>query len=94
MFFATSSRFPGGPGAEQAATAGVPVPEGITVARGTDGKSGSGVYSINIDAESAPPKVEALLAKLRKDGVRQELWSHIEGEFKRITGATSASGLS
>ncbi|RYP73027.1 hypothetical protein DL771_003895 [Monosporascus sp. 5C6A] len=72
VFFATSARFPErGESGAAGATAGVPLPRGIAVARGTDGKSGSGVYSISNDAESAPPKVEQVLSNLRKDGIAQ-----------------------
>lgn len=92
VFFATSARFPERGETESdaaGATAGVPLPTGIAVARGTDGKSGSGVYSISNDAESAPPEVEQLLGNLRKDGITQKVWSHVEEEFARITGAAS-----
>ncbi|RYP09750.1 hypothetical protein DL764_001085 [Monosporascus ibericus] len=90
VFFATSARFPEkGESGAVGASAGVPLPKGMAVARGTDGKSGSGVYSISNDAESAPPKVEQLLGNLRKDGIAQKVWSHVEEEFVRITGAAS-----
>lgn len=89
LFFATSARFPErGPGSSGAAAC-VPLPKGVAIARGTDGKSGSGVYSIANDAETAPPKVQQLLANLRKDGLVQKVWSHVEEEFVRITGAAS-----
>lgn len=89
VFFSTSARFPAGTSAEAAATSGVPLSQGVTVARGIDGKAGSGVYSTNIDGESAPLKVEELLAKMRRDGMVQKLWSHTEGEFMRITKAAA-----
>ena len=84
VFFATSARFP-----DRGESGGVPLPGGVAVTRGTDGKSGSGVYSISNDGESAPPKVEQLLSHLRKDGIVQQVWSHVEEEFVRITGAAS-----
>lgn len=86
VFFATSARFPGEIG--NGAT-GIPLPEGVAVARGTDGRAGSTVYSISNDAESAPPKVEQLLDKMRKDGTAQKVWSQVEEEFVRITGVAS-----
>ena len=86
LFFATSARFPAG---GETDAAGVPAPKGVAVARGTNGKSGSGVYSISNDGETALPKVEQLLGKLRKDGTAQKVWSQVEEEFVRITGATS-----
>ncbi|KND87342.1 Retinol dehydrogenase 14 [Tolypocladium ophioglossoides CBS 100239] len=86
LFFATSARFPEG---GESAAAGVPGPKGVTVARGTNGKSGSGVYSITNDGETAPHKVEQLLGKLRKGGTAQKVWLQVEEEFVRITGAAS-----
>jgi hypothetical protein len=86
VFFSTSARFAA---RDERGATDVPLPKGVTVARGTDGKSGSGVYSINNDAESAPPKVEQLLGKLREDGTAKNVWWDVEREFVRITGAPS-----
>ena len=88
LFLATSARYPAGMSGD--ATSGVPLVDGLAVARGTSGKSGSGVYSIGSDGESSGPKVEALLAKLRNEGTVEKLWEHTEGEFKRITGLEAA----
>lgn len=86
LFFATSARFPaGGEGADT----GVPRSGAVAVARGTNGQSGSGVYSISNDGESASPKVEQLLDRMRKDGTAQNAWSQVEEDFVRITGAIS-----
>lgn len=82
-FFATSARYP--PGSNGDANSGVPLEGDITVSRGTDGKVGSGVYSINADGECADEKKEAILAKLRKDGVQDAVWKHVQDEFSRIT---------
>ncbi|KAK3356753.1 hypothetical protein B0T25DRAFT_497447 [Lasiosphaeria hispida] len=84
LFLATSARFPG-----TGTVAGVPLPQGVTVARGADGKSGSGVYSVSNDAEGASSKVEKLLGSLREEGMVRHVWSHVEEEFVRVTGATS-----
>jgi hypothetical protein len=84
LFLATSARYPAGAGGE--ITAGVPLAGGVVLARGTSGESGSGVYSIDSDGESAGPRVEELLAKFRKEGMAEKVWEHTEGEFKRITG--------
>ena len=92
LFLSTSAKYPPGStseGAEEAAS-GVPLADQIEVARGTDGKVGSGVYSIGSDVESVGPDVEALLAKLRNEGIADKIWEHTEGEFKRITGAVAA----
>ena len=62
---------------------------GGKAAMGVDGKSGSGVYSINCDGESAPEKVVELLKKYRAEGAIEKVWGNIEGEFKRITGTAS-----
>ncbi|KGO41079.1 Short-chain dehydrogenase/reductase SDR [Penicillium expansum] len=88
LFFATSAKYP--PRALLNATAeassGVPLSEGVEVASGTDGKVGSGVYSIHWSGEHAGPKVVKLLAGLREQGMAQKVWQHTVGEFDRITG--------
>lgn len=58
----------------------------VTTARGTDGKPGSGVYSISNKCEVASPKVEELLATFRKDGTAEKVWDYFAADFKRITG--------
>ena len=88
LFLATSARYPPSTGVE--ANAGVAVEKGLTVARGTKGESGSGVYSVNAKGESAGPKVEQLLARFRKDGVVEKVWDSTVGEFNRITGTEAA----
>ena len=83
LFFATSARYPASTIGDVAS--GVPTTGGVTVARGIDGKSGSGVYSIDQNGESSGPKVEELLAKFKTEGVIEKVWKDIEEEFKRIT---------
>lgn len=84
VFLATSAKYPAG--TNGAATSGVPLPAGVSVANGTTGKTGSGVYSIDWDGESTGPKVEELLVKLRAEGVGEKVWQHTQEEFNRITG--------
>ena len=70
-------------------TAGVPLDsssEVTTVAKGTDGEPGSGVYSVDLQGESSGPKVQELLAGFRREGVVETFWKHTEEEFRRITG--------
>jgi hypothetical protein len=57
----------------------------VDVARGTDGKLGSGTYSVLSDGESAPKSIEVVLAKHRKNGgTANAVWAHVQGEFARI----------
>ena len=84
LFLATSAKYPAAKSED--AALGVPLADGIAVARGTSGESGSGVYSVDEFGESSGPKVEELLAKFRKQGLVEELWDYTESEFKRITG--------
>ena len=86
LFLATSAKYPPASAGETAAASMVPLGDGISVARGTDGKVGSGVYSIEQNLESAGPKVEALLAEFRKEGLVEEVWKRTTEEFRRITG--------
>jgi hypothetical protein len=43
----------------------------VTIARGTDGKPGSGSYTINFDAEKVSLDVDKLLAQARADGMEE-----------------------
>ncbi|KAI0201234.1 putative short-chain dehydrogenases/reductase [Astrocystis sublimbata] len=70
-------------------------PEGVSLygemARGTDGKRGSGVYSLSDKSEPASLKVEDLLRRFREDGTAQKVWEFITADFKRITGSETAT---
>ncbi|KAG2025180.1 hypothetical protein GB937_002941 [Aspergillus fischeri] len=79
-FFATSIRFPPASGDAK----GVPS-EGVGIAMGTDGRKGSGVYSVHLDGET---KVQEVLSKLRESGLKDKMWKHVE-EFIRVTGSVS-----
>jgi hypothetical protein len=58
--------------------------EGDTL-RGSDGKLGSGAYSIGWDGESSPKKVERLLEKYRDDGTGEAVWRHTLDVFAKAT---------
>jgi hypothetical protein len=88
LFLATSSRYASDQGGS--AIAGVPLAENLAAARGIDGNAGSGLYSVDHKDESSPPKVEALLAELKKDGTVEKVWNYIAADFKRITGTEVA----
>jgi len=88
LFLATSARYPASPARDTAS--GVPLADGVLIAKGTDGEIGSGVYSVDWKGESAGPKVEELLAKMRKEGVVEQVWKHTEEEYNRITETEAA----
>ena len=81
LFLCTSARFSAGP---EDTTAGVPLVDGLDFAKGTDGQKGSGVYSIDAYGESAKPKVEALLARLRSDGMVKQIGERIESDINGV----------
>ncbi len=81
MFLATSARYK--PANNE--TSGIPLGGEISEARGSYGKVGGGVYTVDEDLESAGPEVEKLLSKMRQDGMAEKVWQHTEDEFKRIT---------
>ncbi|CAG7938658.1 unnamed protein product [Penicillium olsonii] len=78
LFFATSAKYP-----PKVGDAGVSLIGDRKVAAGTDGKVGSGVYSVHWDGEHAAG-VE-LLAGFRAH-MAPRVWEHTIAEFKRITG--------
>lgn len=85
-FVATSAQYPN----KDALANGVPLPAGAAVARGTNGQSGSGVYSVDWDGTSSGPKVEALLSRYRQEGLVEKVWEHTTKEYERIAGLDSA----
>ncbi|KAK3991083.1 3-keto-steroid reductase [Cladorrhinum sp. PSN332] len=83
LFVATSARYPAKRGGNVRLTAGVGIEsedagEWISVARGTDGEQGSGVYL-------AGP--HGLLKELREKDMVRRLWLHTVAEFTRVTGS-------
>ncbi len=79
LFLCTSARY--AVGSEDEA-AGVPLTDGLALARGSDGRVGSGVYSIDAYGESASAKVERLLATFRSESVVQRVRDTIEADVK------------
>lgn len=77
LFLATSARYSAG---QDDATGGVPLSSPIILARGTNGETGSGVYSIDASGESASPAVEQALAGLRRDGMVEKVMTVIEAD--------------
>ncbi|KAJ3042232.1 hypothetical protein HDV00_007942 [Rhizophlyctis rosea] len=87
LYACTSARYPA---QSDASVSGVPV-EGVgaKVARGTDGKEGSGVYSTDEVNESASRKTEEVLEGMRKSGIKGGCWEYLVEEGRRITGSVS-----
>ncbi|TVY14452.1 Oxidoreductase andH [Lachnellula arida] len=67
VFLATSARYPASGMEDQ--VDGVPIADGDQVAKGTDGRLDSGLYSIDMFGESAKPEVYEVLEKYRKEGM-------------------------
>ena len=77
LFLATSARFEPADGGE----CGVPCDER---ARGSRGEVGGGVYVVDENLESAGTDVELLLKGMRRDGMGELVWKHVQDEFERI----------
>ena len=84
LYLATSARYPPKSVGRDGGS-GVPLGDGVDVARGTTGEVGSGLYSIKWDGTSMSPKVQKLLAGYRDEGMVEKIKEHTEGEFNRIT---------
>jgi hypothetical protein len=82
LFFATSAKYPARLGED---ASGVPLVDGVEVARGIDGEVGSGVYSIHWSGAHSGEKVVRLLDSLRGQAMVRKVWEHTVGEFERIT---------
>ncbi|KAI0188921.1 putative short-chain dehydrogenases/reductase [Xylaria flabelliformis] len=84
VFAATSAAFVPMQGTDRA---GVPLDgTSLETSRGTDGKKGSGVYSLSPKVDPASPKVEEVLRQFREDGTARKVWDSLNADFKRITG--------
>lgn len=81
LYLATSAQFPSLDGNGVAVSLG----DGIRVAVGTAGWSGTGIYSVGEDCGGTSAEVVSLLAALREDGIAEGVWRHTETEFIRIT---------
>jgi hypothetical protein len=89
VFLATSAKFL--PRKNPRISAGAGMGERLSAARGTDGKPGTGVYSVDNKGESAPSRVETLLAQFRDDGTAQKVIDYLFSDFKRITGTETTA---
>jgi hypothetical protein len=87
-FIMTSAKYPARTPVE--GTSGLALAKGEEVANGTDGKVGSGVYSLDENGESFGKKTEDMMATLRKEGAVEKVWDDLEMEWKRITGLAAA----
>ncbi|OKL63756.1 hypothetical protein UA08_00734 [Talaromyces atroroseus] len=83
LFYSTSNRYPA---RSRNPNVVVPLPIGVPVAKGFDGKLGSGVYSVDGGGDECGPSVVALLGDLCQKGTVEEVWKDVAGEFIRITG--------
>lgn len=88
LFFATSAKYPSKD--SKGVQEGVPLGDNIAIARGTDGKSGSGMYCVDQKGESAGTNVEQLLQSFRDDGTKEKVWKHTDKEWQRILGTAKA----
>ncbi|KAI8944846.1 putative short-chain dehydrogenases/reductase [Xylaria longipes] len=89
VFAATSAAFAPGRGTGHA---GVPLDgTALETSRGTDGRTGSGVYSVSPKVDPASPKVEDVLRRFREDGTAAKVYDSVSADFKRITGSEVAA---
>ncbi|EXJ59282.1 hypothetical protein A1O7_06714 [Cladophialophora yegresii CBS 114405] len=75
LFLASPHRFPAHRGSgdqpTNAASAGTP---NLVVATGTDGKTGSGAYAVDIDGETCHKA--KMIEKYKAEGVGEKIWEH------------------
>lgn len=87
LYLATSARFPALKTTEKSLDGSQHTAE--ATAKGTDGKLGSGVYTVDQNCDSGGSNVDEVLSQLRKDGVGAKLWADTEEQWSRITGTLS-----
>lgn len=85
LYLATSAKYL--PSTRQGAVnEGVALADGASVATGTDGRPGSGVYSVDPKGESTGLQVQESLARLRAEGMVKQVWDEMESQYQRILG--------
>ena len=82
LLLATSARYPAG---ETDNASGIALDKDTTLALGTDGKLGSGVYSVDTYGDGVD--VNKVLAGLRKAGMVEQVMSKIESGIKEALDA-------
>lgn len=70
---------------------GVPLVDGLALAKGTDSQIGSDVYPIDTNSESARPNVEKLLGQLRSQGMVERVWENIECDINGTLAPSTGS---
>ncbi|KAJ5134220.1 hypothetical protein N7476_002562 [Penicillium atrosanguineum] len=66
--------------------------DAVEIAVGSDGAVGSGVYIVDENCESGDANVQRVLNTLRRDGIDEKIWEHMEKEFLRTTGKKAMLG--
>ena len=82
LFHATSARYK--PTAKPGA--GVALQQGMTVAKGEDGREGTGCYILNYDGETIGD--QKLFDEYRKKEMGKKIWQHTDEVFDRVLGKT------
>ncbi|KAH6212309.1 hypothetical protein HBI43_150320 [Parastagonospora nodorum] len=82
VYLATSGRYEPRVGSARGVVRG-----DVGIAEGSDGREGSGVYSVTCDGEKRTETSVEVLRDLRAQGVKEMVWEHMNAEFDRITAA-------
>ncbi len=80
--FVASERFPPRGAVDSEEREALALPEGVTVATGSDGTVGGGAYRVSWDGETIP-KLKWYDA-VRKDKVKERVWEHVEEVFRTV----------
>jgi hypothetical protein len=81
LFESTSEGFSSPEGAK-----GVPLVEGSHLQSGSDGKPGSGVYSVGWNLEGPGAKIIGLLDRYSKDGTEDKNWKRLTDDIDAVLG--------
>lgn len=83
VFHATSARYPARQvaGGSKSSSTGVPLPDGVRVAKGANEEAGA--YLLNWNGEECEGNV---MASYRKEGMRKQVWDHTYEVIERVRG--------
>ncbi|BDD60380.1 hypothetical protein MPDQ_002369 [Monascus purpureus] len=89
VFLATSPKYPAKEETESQSQDSTAMADRVETAVGSDGRVGSGVYTVGALGESADETVLRVLDDLRQEGMKEKIWQNLQDEFERITGKIS-----
>lgn len=90
LYFATADRYP--PKETTNTSRSMVTSDEMDIARGLNGVTGSGMYSIDQKGECASPTVEQLMMGYQQDGTVDKVWQKTQDDWQRVLSDSKQEG--